>query len=262
MTELTAGLLPVDKPRYLMGVGTPLNLLEAVHRGVDMFDCILPTAWAQQGEVFTSRGRVSLRRGVYKFATDTLDPACDCEACTLYTRSYLHHLVKCKEPLGWHLLSFHNLQFYLRLMTEIRAQIRGGTFASFYAAQRQQLGLNDRSNRPGEQPKAQRRKSDERGNFRVHRAAVRRGEHAGAAPKFASIAHIASGEIMHTVNDPDRSRANLCGAVSAYSRIGSAGTVGGNRLQRPSRRSSNCTAGSLGRWARRRPQRHGLGAHH
>ncbi len=204
MTELTAGLLPVNKPRYLMGVGTPLDLLEAVHRGVDMFDCILPTAWAQQGEVFTSRGRVSLRRGVYKFATDPLDPACDCEACSLYTRSYLHHLVKCKEPLGWHLLSFHNLQFYLRLMTEIRAQIRQGTFASFYASQRQHLGLNDQDNPPGEQPKAQRRKPDERGNFRVHRAVLRRGESASTAPKFASIAHIASGEIMHSVNDPNQ----------------------------------------------------------
>ena len=218
MTELTAALLPIDKPRYLMGVGTPLDLLEAVHRGVDMFDCILPTAWAQQGEVFTSRGRVSLRRGVYKFATDPLDPACDCEACMLYTRSYLHHLVKCKEPLGWHLLSFHNLQFYLRLMTEIRAQIRQGTFASFYAAQRQLLGLNDQDNPPGEQPKAQRRKPDERGNFRVHRAVARRGEDANPAPTFASIAHIASGEIMHSVNDPNQEADRIYVAQSRYLR--------------------------------------------
>ena len=229
MTELTAALLPVNKPRYLMGVGTPLDLLEAVHRGVDMFDCILPTAWAQQGEVFTSRGRVSLRRGVYKFATDPLDPACDCEACTLYTRSYLHHLVKCKEPLGWHLLSFHNLQFYLRLMSEIRTQIRQGTFASFYALQRQHLGLNDQDNPPGEQPKAQRRKPDERGNFRVHRAVARRGETASTGPRserslvrsisgptFASIAHIASGEIMHSVNDPNQEAEKIYVAQSQH----------------------------------------------
>ena len=92
-----------------MGVGTPLDLLEAVHRGVDMFDCILPTALAQQGIAFTSRGRIDLRRGVHKLAEQPLDPACACDACTPYSRSYLHHLVKCEEPLGWQLLAFHNL---------------------------------------------------------------------------------------------------------------------------------------------------------
>ncbi|HPH67083.1 MAG TPA: tRNA guanosine(34) transglycosylase Tgt [Kofleriaceae bacterium] len=216
MCELTAALLPLDKPRYLMGVGTPLDLLEGVHRGVDMFDCVMPTSWAQQGEVFTSRGRVSLRRGVYKFSSVPLDDKCDCEACTLYTRSYLHHLVKCREPLGWHLLAFHNLQFYLRLMTEIRAQIRAGTFASYYAAKRQELGLTDQDNPPGVQPKGKHTRSDTLGNFRVHRAPANRGQDDG--PTFASIAHIASGEIMHSVNDPNQEAERIYIAQSTWLR--------------------------------------------
>jgi queuine tRNA-ribosyltransferase len=197
IAEFTAQLLPADKPRYLMGVGTPIDLLEAVHRGVDMFDCILPTAWAQQGEVFTSRGRVSLRRGVYKFSQESLDPACDCDACTLYTRSYLHHLTKCKEPLGWHLLSFHNLQFYLRLMQQIREHIYAGTFATFYASARASLNLADQDNPPGPQPKAQKKRPDTLGAFAV----VRRAGLDGVVR--ASIAHSSSGEVMHSVNDPN-----------------------------------------------------------
>jgi queuine tRNA-ribosyltransferase len=194
ITELTASLLPVDRPRYLMGVGTPIDLLEAVHRGVDMFDCIIPTAWAQQGEVFTSRGRISLARTVHKLSTQPLDEACDCDACRLYTRSYLHHLVKCKEPLGWELLAFHNLRFYLRLMHEIRAQIRSGTFHEYRAAQREQLALIDPANPPGRRPKVRRARRAVRGSFGVHTS----------AHGFSSIQHLPSGEIMHSVNHPDR----------------------------------------------------------
>src|SRR5207342_1986634 len=102
-TELVTELLPAERPRYLMGVGTPLDLLEAVHRGVDMFDCILPTAWAQHGKAFTSHGRIDLRRGVHRFAEQPLDATCPCDACRLYTRSYLHHLVKAREVLAWQL---------------------------------------------------------------------------------------------------------------------------------------------------------------
>ncbi len=145
-TELTAQLLPDDKPRYLMGVGTPLDLLEGVHRGVDLFDCILPTALAQQGMAFTSRGKLDLRRGIHKQAEHALDPACACDACTTASRSYLHHLIKCQEPLGWQLLATHNLTFYLSLMAEIRARITAGTFASFYAEQRELLPTGDRDN--------------------------------------------------------------------------------------------------------------------
>ena len=193
ITELTAELLPAELPRYLMGVGTPLDLLEAVHRGVDMFDCILPTAWAQFGKVFTSHGRIDLRRGVYKLAEQPLDAACDCDACTLYTRSYLHHLVKCEEPLGWQLLAFHNLRFYLRLMARIRAEIEADTFAQFHAAQREVLGLHDVDNPPLRQPRSKPRQPTERGAFRLHTS----------THGFTSVQHIDSGEIMHSVNQPD-----------------------------------------------------------
>ena len=96
-----------------------------------MFDCILPTAWAQHGKAFTSRGKLDLRRGVHRLAEQRLDDACTCEACTRYSRSYLHHLIKCDEPLGWHLLATHNLTFYLQLMRDIRAHVRADTFAAF-----------------------------------------------------------------------------------------------------------------------------------
>ncbi len=114
--ELTAALLPRDLPRYLMGVGTPLDLLEAVHRGVDMFDCIIPSALAKQGVAFTSRGYLHLRRGVYKLAEEPLDPGCACPTCARYSRAYLHHLIKTGEALGWQLLAKHNLRFYHELM--------------------------------------------------------------------------------------------------------------------------------------------------
>ena len=192
-TELTASLLPDDRPRYLMGVGTPLDLLEAVHRGVDMFDCVLPTALAQQGVAFTSAGKIDLRRGVHKLAEAALDPACPCTACALYSRSYLHHLVKCKEPLGWQLLAFHNLRFYLRLMGDIRAQIAAGTFAAFHAERRHALAAVDPDNPPGRQPRARAGKPSARGAFAVHTSPL----------GFASIQHVPSGEIMHSVNQPD-----------------------------------------------------------
>ncbi len=128
LTEFTAQLLPADKPRYLMGVGTPLDILEAVHRGVDMFDCIMPTQLAQRGAVFTSRGFLQMRRGVYKFSNDPLDPACACPTCARYTRAYLHHLTKSSETLGWQLLGKHNIHFYHQLMRNIRESILAGRF--------------------------------------------------------------------------------------------------------------------------------------
>ena len=135
LTEFTAQLLPADKPRYLMGVGTPLDILEAVHRGVDMFDCIMPTQLAQRGAVFTSRGFLQMRRGVYKFSNDPLDPACACPTCARYTRAYLHHLTKSSETLGWQLLGKHNIHFYHQLMRNIRESILGGRFGEFYAGE-------------------------------------------------------------------------------------------------------------------------------
>ena len=105
-----------------MGVGTPIDILESVHRGVDMFDCIIPSQLAQRGVAFTSHGKLQLRRSVYKFLEEPLDAQCDCQTCQQYSRAYLHHLVKSDEFLGWHLLGIHNLAFYHRLMREMREQ--------------------------------------------------------------------------------------------------------------------------------------------
>ncbi len=193
ITELTTALLPTDRPRYLMGVGTPIDLLEGVHRGIDMFDCILPTALAQHGKAFTSHGRIDLRRGVHKMADQPLDAACRCEACTLYSRSYLHHLVKCEEPLGWQLLSFHNLTYYVKLMTEIRASIAANTFAAFYAERREALAATDLDNPPGPKPRMRERKATTLGAFGI----------GVSASGFASIEHLASGQVMHPDDDPN-----------------------------------------------------------
>jgi queuine tRNA-ribosyltransferase len=130
--ELTAALLPTDRPRYLMGVGTPVDVLEAVHRGVDMFDCIIPTQVAKRGTAFTSRGIVELRRSVYKFSEDRLDPACTCPVCATHSRAYLHHLTKTQEPLGWTLVGQHNIHFYHQLMREIRQSILEDRFMPLY----------------------------------------------------------------------------------------------------------------------------------
>ena len=204
MTELVTERLPADRPRYLMGVGMPIDLLEGVHRGIDMFDCILPTALAQQGVAFTSRGRVDLRRGVYRLSDATLDPACGCEACAR-PRSYLRHLIKCKEPLGWQLLAFHNLVFYTRLMADIRASLAAGTFPAFRAAATERLERADLDNPPGPPPRTRPGKRATRGAFEIH----------ASTHGFSSIRHVASGEIMHSVNDPDVEAAKIYVAQSA-----------------------------------------------
>ena len=135
-----------DKPRYLMGVGTPLDILEAVHRGVDMFDCIMPTQLAQRGAVFTSRGFFQMRRGVYKFSEEKLDPACACPTCARYSRAYLHHLTKTSETLGWQLLGKHNIHFYHQLMREIRESILADRFLDLYREKRAFLHESDLDN--------------------------------------------------------------------------------------------------------------------
>lgn len=141
--EITAALLPPDRPRYLMGVGTPLDVLEAVHRGVDMFDCIIPTQVAKRGSVFTSRGIIQLRRSVYKFSEDMLDPACDCPVCAKYSRAYLHHLTKTQEPLGWQLMGQHNIHFYHNMMRDIRQSILEDRFLELYRERREILQVED-----------------------------------------------------------------------------------------------------------------------
>jgi queuine tRNA-ribosyltransferase len=120
--------LPQDKPRYLMGVGTPQDLIDGVRRGIDMFDCVMPTRNARNGHLFTSEGIVRIRNSSYKSDIRPLDPECDCYTCKNYSRAYLHHLDKCKEILGSHLNTIHNLHFYQKLMKKIRKAIEEGKF--------------------------------------------------------------------------------------------------------------------------------------
>jgi queuine tRNA-ribosyltransferase len=136
-----AGLLPPGKPRYLMGVGTPPDLLEAIAHGVDMFDCIIPTTLAWQGTAFTGTGRVRLTRAEHRLSDLALDPACHCPTCHRHPRGYLHHLMKCREPLGPRLLSVHNLHHYLALMRAARAAIDAGRYGPFL---RETMGAIDR----------------------------------------------------------------------------------------------------------------------
>ena len=137
--DALAGLLPAESPRYLMGVGTPADLLEGVLRGVDMFDCVMPTRNARNGHLFTSTGVLKLRNAKHKASTEPVDAECDCYTCSNFSRAYLAHLDKCNEILGSQLATIHNLRFYQRHMAGIRAAIEAGeldTFAEdFYARQ-------------------------------------------------------------------------------------------------------------------------------
>ncbi len=132
MVENTASLLPEEKPRYLMGVGTPENIVEAVKRGVDLFDCVLPTRNARNGMLFTSFGRIVIKNARHRNEDIPIDPACTCYTCTHYSRAYLHHLFAAKEILSSRLNTLHNLSYYLKLMESMRTALREGTFADFY----------------------------------------------------------------------------------------------------------------------------------
>jgi len=131
IVDLTNDILPPDKPRYLMGVGTPQELLEGISLGVDMFDCALPTRIARNGSIFTSEGRLNLRSAQYKEDSGPLDPDCICQACQNYSRSYIRHLVWAREILGMRLTSYHNLYFLARLMEKARRAIRRDKFRQF-----------------------------------------------------------------------------------------------------------------------------------
>lgn len=136
--------MPSDKPRYLMGVGTPTDLVECVVRGVDMFDCVMPTRNARNGHLFTSTGVVRLRNSRYKDDLLPIDTACDCYTCQNYSRSYLYHLDKCKEMLGARLNSIHNLHYYQTLMRNLRQAIEQGKLQHFVQDfYRQQQGERD-----------------------------------------------------------------------------------------------------------------------
>ena len=121
-----APLLPAERPRYLMGVGTPLDLARAVARGIDMFDCVMPTRHARNGQLFTSAGRMNIRNARYRDDPAPLDPACDCYCCRNYSRAYVRHLQQCNEILGARLATLHNLRFYQNLMRRIREAIGQG----------------------------------------------------------------------------------------------------------------------------------------
>jgi queuine tRNA-ribosyltransferase len=125
--------LPSDRPRYLMGVGTPSDIVEAVGLGIDMFDCVMPTRNARNGHLFTSQGVVKIRNAAHQDDTRPLDPACGCYTCRNYSRAYLRHLDRCNEILGARLNTIHNLHYYLALMTRIRGAIEQGNFGRFSA---------------------------------------------------------------------------------------------------------------------------------
>ena len=126
--------LPEAAPRYLMGVGTPEDLVEGVAHGIDMFDCVMPTRNARNGWLFTRYGDVKIRNAKHRTDTGPLDPSCHCDTCTHYSRSYLHHLQRANEILGARLNTLHNLHFYLQIMAEMRDAIASGTFADWRQA--------------------------------------------------------------------------------------------------------------------------------
>lgn len=131
MVEVTVPELPVDRPRYLMGVGTPEDLVEAVARGVDMFDCVLPTRNARNGMAFTTTGRVVIKNAAYGQDSKPLDEVCGCYTCRHYSRAYLRHLFVSREILAYRLLTLHNLYYYFNLMVSLRQAVADGEFAAW-----------------------------------------------------------------------------------------------------------------------------------
>ena len=190
--EFAAALLPADRPRYLMGVGTPIDLLEAVHRGMDMFDCIIPTAHSEQGVAYTWTGKKLMRRGAYRLSEEPLDPLCTCFVCENYSRAYLHHLIKVGEPLGRQLIGQHNIFFFHDLMRTMRERILDDTFLSFYQTTREQLVAAD-VDYPITREKRKKVRPLELGDYEI----------AQAAAGFFSIRQKSSGETMHSTEPPE-----------------------------------------------------------
>ena len=141
--KMTVPCLPEDKPRYLMGVGKPRDLLAAVQNGVDMFDCVLPTRSGRTGQAFTRRGEVNLRNARHASDPRPLDAECNCPACQQFSRAYLHHLVKSGEILGAMLLTWHNLRYYQDLMRGLREAIKNGLLAEFTTLFHEEQSLGD-----------------------------------------------------------------------------------------------------------------------
>lgn len=141
--DVTTPALPDDRPRYLMGVGKPSDLVGSVRRGVDMFDCVLPTRSGRTGQAFTRRGTVNLRNARHQDDERPLDESCRCPACRQYSRAYLHHLIRSEEVLGLMLLTHHNLTYYQDLMAGLRGAIEAGTLDAFAAAFEAEQALGD-----------------------------------------------------------------------------------------------------------------------
>ena len=183
-----------------MGVGTPIDLLEAIYRGVDMFDCIIPGAHAQQGLAYTFSGKKDLRRSVYRFDQGPIEEECPCHGCQNLSKSYLHHLVKAKEVTGWSLIAEHNIVFYHRLMARIREAIDQDAFGSCYKDLKGSIGRLDQDY-PVTPPKKRRRPlhPTSLGAFEIEL-----GGYGGYA-----IRHTPSGEVMHGKTHPDEEAESL-----------------------------------------------------
>jgi len=192
-TATVTDVLPADKPRYLMGVGTTRDLLEAVHRGVDMFDCILPTSLAAQGVAFTSQGRRDLRRAAYRGNEGPLDPGCRCTTCRNYSIAYLCHLRATYDSQATQLVGLHNLHFYLQLMRTMRQHILAGNWLEFYHAQRDVLDARDSYG-----PKTRLRTQAIRKALNLKKGRYE----IVVRDDIGRIRDTVSGEVMHSVNDP------------------------------------------------------------
>jgi len=131
--ESSVPYLPESAPRYAMGLGTPPQMIEMIARGVDMFDCVLPTRLARHGTAFTRQGTIHLKNAAFSRLEEPIEPGCSCYACTHFSKAYLRHLIKAEEVLGMRLTTIHNLHFYIDLMRQVREAIAGGTFADFRA---------------------------------------------------------------------------------------------------------------------------------
>jgi len=140
--ESTTPLMPSDKPRYLMGVGSPDSLIDGAIRGVDMFDCVLPTRIARNGTCMTSNGRLVVRNAKYARDFSPIDENCDCHVCKNYTRAYVRHLIKCNEAFGFRLTTYHNLHFLVKLMEQVRTAIKEDRLGDFREEFFEQYGLN------------------------------------------------------------------------------------------------------------------------
>ncbi|HYB44680.1 MAG TPA: tRNA guanosine(34) transglycosylase Tgt [Candidatus Methylomirabilis sp.] len=150
ITELCAGLLPADRPRYLMGVGKPPDLVEAVARGVDLFDCVMPTRNGRNGQAFTADGPLVITNQRHARDSSPLSAECACLACRSFSRAYLRHLFMARELLAYRLLSLHNVTFYLDLMAEMRRAVSAGAFAAFRARFLSRYELSGEERPPGE----------------------------------------------------------------------------------------------------------------